>query len=102
MSEVDCTDDEMLQEYLDWDDGVRGKFAGMRPSHHMTVAIEVARLSDGRWCAGSAEFPDVKGFGADPKSSLRQAQARIADVVADRVARGEIPPTGLNFAIDYS
>lgn len=101
MSEVDCFDDEMLPEYLDWSNGVRGKYAGIRPPHHITVSIEVKQTSDGQWSAGSTEFPDAIGVSGDAKSALRKAEALIAAVVEDRSARGEIPPTGLNFSIDY-
>lgn len=101
MSEVDCFDDEMLPEYLDWGNAVRGKYAGMRPPHHITISIQVMPLADGRWLASSTDFPDARGFGEDAKSALRKVQALIAEVIEDRSARGELPPTGLNFAIDY-
>jgi predicted RNase H-like HicB family nuclease len=101
MSEVDCFDDDVRPEYLDWSNAVRGKYAGMRPSHQVTIAIEVAQLSDGRWGAHSAEFPDAIGFGEDAESALREGEALIEKVLEGRIARGEIPPTGLNFAIDY-
>jgi predicted RNase H-like HicB family nuclease len=101
MSEVDHLEDEMLPEYLDWSNAIRGKYAGRRPPDHITVLIEVRHMSDDQWCAGSRQFPGARGFGGDPKSALRQTEALIAEVIEDRTARGEIPPTGLNFAIDY-
>lgn len=101
MCEVDCFDDDLHPEYLDWSHAVRGKYAEMRPLHQLTIAIAVSQLVDGRWCASAADFPDAIGFGDDSKSALRQGEVRIAKVIGDRVERGEIPPTGLNFAIDY-
>lgn len=101
MSEVDQIDDDIRPEYLDWSNAVRGKYAGRRPSHQVTVNIEVVRLADEKWCARSAEFPDAIGYGPDPDSALDQGEDLIAEIIDARAERGEIPPTGLNFAIDY-
>ena len=101
MSEVDLSEDDIRPEYLNWSNAVRGKYAGRRPSHQITVNIEVVQLANDKWCARSAEFPDAIGCGPDADSALDQGEDLIAQIVEDRAARGEIPPTGLNFAIDY-
>lgn len=101
MNKVDQFEDDIRPEYLDWTDAVKGKYAGRRPSHQVTVNIEVIQLTENKWRARSAEFPDAIGHGPDADSALDQAEDLIAGIVDDRVARGEIPPTGLNFAIDY-
>lgn len=101
MSKVDRFDDDIRPEYLDWSNAVKGKYAGRRPLHQVIVNIEVTQLADGKWCARSAEFPDAIGYGPDSDSALDQGEDLIGEIVDDRVARGEIPPTGLNFAIDY-
>lgn len=101
MSKVEQFDDDIRPEYLDWGGAVRGKFAGRRPAHQITVSIEVMQLAADRWRARSAEFPDAIGYGPSADSALDQGEDLISQMVDDRVARGEIPPTGLNFAIDY-
>lgn len=101
MRELDCFAADLRPEYLDRSSAVRGKYSGMRPSQQLTIAIEVSQLVGGRWCASAADFPDAIGFGDDSKSARRQGEACIAEVIEGRVERGEIPPTGLNFAIDY-
>lgn len=101
MSKVDQIEDDICPEYLDWSDAVRGQFAGRRPANHVTVAIEVARLPDGRWCARAPEFPDAIGYGDDAESAVDRGEDRIAEIFDGRVERGELPPTALNFAIDY-
>lgn len=95
-------DDDLLPEYPDWQirGGVRGLFAGRRPLNHKTIEIKIVRLADGRWCARSAEFPDAAGYGEDTDGALDQAEDRISAIINDRVARGEMPPTGLSFAFD--
>lgn len=101
MSKVDYFDDDVRPEYLDWSNAVRGKYAGRRPAHKVTVNIEVKHLAADKWRARAAEFPDAIGYGPNADSALDQGEDLISQVVNDRVARGEIPPTGLNFAIDY-
>jgi predicted RNase H-like HicB family nuclease len=104
MNKVDCIDDDDLRpEYPDWQilGGVRGARFSRKLVDHLTVRIEVAQLPDGRWRARSSEFSDAFGHGADADSALNQCEDLISQIIDDRVARGEIPPTGLNFAIDY-
>lgn len=101
MSKVDRFDDEIRPEYEDWSDGVRGKYAGRRPPNHVTVAIEVIRMPDGRWRARAPEFPEAIGYGDDADTALDQSEERIGELFEGRVGRGEIPPTALNFSIDY-
>ena len=76
-------------------------YAGRRPPNHVTVAIEVIRMADGRWRALALEFPDATGYGDDAASALDQSEERIGEIFEGRFGRGEIPPTALNFAIDY-
>jgi hypothetical protein len=101
MSKVEQFDDDIRPEYLDWSGAVKGKFAGRRPAHQITVSIQVMQLAEDRWRARSAQFPDAIGYGPNADSALDQGEDLISQIIGDRVARGEIPPTGLNFAIDY-
>lgn len=88
-------------EYLDWSNAEKGKYAGRRPAHQVTVNIEVLQLAADKWRAQSAEFLDAIGYEQNADSALDQGEDLISQIMDDRVARGEIPPTGLNFAIDY-
>lgn len=101
MSKVDRFDEDIRPEYLDWSNAVKGKYAGRRPAHQVTVSIEVMQLAVDKWRARSAEFPDAIGYGPNADSALDQGEDLISQIIGDRVARGEIPPTGLSFAIDY-
>lgn len=101
MSRVEPINDDIRPEYLDWSDAVSGKYAARRPAHHVTVAIEVTQLPDGRWCARAPEFPEAIGYGGGADSALDAGEDRVAELFDGRIERGEIPPTGLNFAIDY-
>ncbi|MDQ2990992.1 MAG: hypothetical protein M3R60_18035 [Pseudomonadota bacterium] len=104
MNKVDCIDDDDLRpEYPGWQiqGGVRGARLSRKLVSQLTVRIEVAQLPDGRWRARSAEFANAVGYGDDADRALDQGEDRIAKLINDRVARGEIPPTGLSFSIDY-
>jgi predicted RNase H-like HicB family nuclease len=93
--------DELRPEYTknDFVGGVRAKYAGRMPRHRLTLSLECSEQADGRWLARIANLPGVAAYGDSPESAVVSVEALAAAALAARVQRGEIPPTGLCFAI---
>ncbi len=57
----------------------------------MDVMIEVDREEDGRWIAEAVELPGVMCYGQTPEEAISSAESLAIEVIADRIAHGEMP-----------
>lgn len=67
----------------------------------MKLTIELNREEDGRWIAEAIELPGVMCYGQTRAEAIRNAERLAIEVIADRLAHGEIPSSALcvSFAI---
>lgn len=104
MNEADQDDtDDLRPEYAEADlvEGVRGKYAPRIPARRMTLSLECGEQADGRWLARIVNFDDLSAHGESREKAIDRVEALAAATIAARVQRGEMPPTGLNFAITF-
>ena len=102
MKQSDQTDhDELRPEYgaADFAGAVRGKYAGKRPDHRMTLSIECWQQGDGRWQARVAQLPAATDCADSREDAIGSVEQLAVAAMAERVGRGESAPVGLNFAI---
>ena len=62
----------------------------------MHLSIELDREDDGRWIAEALELPGVMTYGQTREEAISNTERLAIEVIADRVAHGELPPTALN------
>lgn len=67
----------------------------IRYSANMTVNIETDREDDGRWIAEAIELPGVLCYGNSADEAISNAELLAIEVIADRVAHGEMVPSAL-------
>lgn len=93
--------DDLRPEYTDADlvGGVRGKYAPRAPVERLTLSLECIEQGDGRWLAHLKEFSELSALGDSWDNAVDRVQTLAETLIAVRVERGEMPPTGLNFAI---
>ena len=67
----------------------------------MHLIIELDREEDGRWIAEAAGLPGVMCYGQTREEAISNAERLAIEVIADRIAHGELPPSSLavSFAI---
>lgn len=102
MSRADQHDqDELRPEYTSADlvAGVRGKYAPRMQVQRLTLSLQSSEQEDGRWLARIDQFPDLHAYGDSCDEAIDRVEALAETAIAARVLRGELPPTGLNFAI---
>ncbi len=65
------------------------------------LTIELEREEDGRWIAEVLELPGVVRYGASREEAISQVQRDAIDVIADRIAHGELDSSalGVSFTI---
>ncbi|MEJ7806695.1 MAG: type II toxin-antitoxin system HicB family antitoxin [Telluria sp.] len=63
----------------------------------MTLTMECAQESDGRWLADVPELPGVMAYGASANDATAKAQVLALRVIGERVEHGESLP--LSFSI---
>ena len=61
----------------------------------MRLVIELEREVDGRWIADIPEL-NVLLYGATREEAVQKAQDAARDIIADRIAHGELPPQAAN------
>ncbi|MGA3025662.1 MAG: type II toxin-antitoxin system HicB family antitoxin [Bryobacteraceae bacterium] len=61
-------------------------------------SIELDREDDGRWIAEIPELPGVMAYGAKREEAIGAVQRLAVEVVADRIAHGELPDASFNLA----
>jgi predicted RNase H-like HicB family nuclease len=102
MNQADGTDqDELRPEYTaaDFAEAIRGKYAGPSRVGRVTLSLECEHQADGRWLAKIAALPGAIAFGDSHDSAVEQVERLAVATLAERVARGDMAPAGLNFAI---
>jgi len=68
----------------------------------VNLTIELDREDDGRWIAEALELPGVLCYGSSREESIRNAERLAIDVIADRIAAGELPSSALNISFAVS
>jgi predicted RNase H-like HicB family nuclease len=62
------------------------------------VTIDLDREEDGRWIAEALELPGVMSYGTSRDEAISNAERLSIEVIADRIAHGELPSSALNVA----
>ena len=57
----------------------------------MRLTIDLDREEDGRWIAEVLELPGVMVYGSTRDEAIEAVERLAVEVVADRVAHGELP-----------
>ena len=67
----------------------------------MNLTIELDREEEGRWIAEALELPGVMCYGSTRDEAISNAERLAIEVIADRIAHGELPSSslGVSFAI---
>jgi predicted RNase H-like HicB family nuclease len=68
----------------------------VRYTEDVNLSIELDREDDGRWIAEALELPGVMTYGQTREEAISNAEKLAIDVIADRVAHGELQPSALN------
>ena len=65
------------------------------------LTIELDREEDGRWIAETIELPGVMSYGHTRDEAISNAERLAIEVIADRIAHGELPSSslGVSFTI---
>ena len=66
----------------------------------MKLTIELDREVDGRWIAEALELPGVLCYGQTREAAISKAEQLAIEVIADRIAHGDLPSTAL--AVSFS
>lgn len=61
----------------------------------MNVTIELDREEDGRWIAEALQLPGVMCYGQTRDEAISNAERLAIEVIADRIAHGELPSSSL-------
>jgi predicted RNase H-like HicB family nuclease len=67
----------------------------------VNLTIDLDREDDGRWIAEALELPGVMCYGQTRNEAISNVERLAIDVIADRIAHGELPSSalGVSFAI---
>jgi predicted RNase H-like HicB family nuclease len=71
--------------------------AVLRRAYHegVKLTIELDREEDGRWIAETIELPGVMCYGHTRDGAISNAERLAIEVIADRIAHGELPSSAL-------
>ena len=61
----------------------------------MKLTIDLDREEDGRWIAEAIELPGVMCYGQTQAEASSNAERLAIEVIAERIAHGEIPSSAL-------
>ena len=61
----------------------------------MQLTIELDREEDARWIAEALELPGVMCYGKSRDEAISNTERLAIEVIADRIAHGELPSTAL-------
>lgn len=64
----------------------------------MNVTIDLDREEDGRWIAEAVELPGVLCYGQSREDAISNVERLAIEVIADRIAHGELPPSALGIS----
>ena len=67
----------------------------------MKLTIELDREVDGRWIAEALEVPGVMCYGATRDEAISNTERLAIEVIADRIAHGELPSSALGIAFTF-
>jgi predicted RNase H-like HicB family nuclease len=59
------------------------------------LTIELDHEEDGRWIADALELPGVMRYSQTREETISKVELLAIEVIADRVAHGELPPSAL-------
>jgi predicted RNase H-like HicB family nuclease len=62
----------------------------------MNLKIELDQEEDGRWIADAVGLPGVLCYGQTREEAIQNTERLAIDVIADRIAHGELPPAAQN------
>ena len=62
----------------------------------MNLTIELDREEDGRWIAEAVELPGVMCYGQSRDEAISNAERLAIEVIADRIANGELSSSALS------
>jgi predicted RNase H-like HicB family nuclease len=62
----------------------------------VNLTIDPDREEDGRWIAEALELPGVMCYGRSRNEAIANAERLVIEVIADRIAHGELPPSALS------
>jgi predicted RNase H-like HicB family nuclease len=67
----------------------------------VNLTIELDREEDGRWIAEALELPGVMCYGQTRDEAVSNAERLAIEIIADRIAHGELPSAslGISFTI---
>lgn len=68
----------------------------------VTVTIDLEREDDGRWIAEALELPGVMCYGQTREEAICNTERLAIEVLADRIAHGELPPSALGISFTIS
>ena len=61
----------------------------------MNLTIELDREEDGCWIVEALELPGVMCYGSWPEEAIGNTERLAIEVIADRIAHGELPSSAL-------
>jgi predicted RNase H-like HicB family nuclease len=59
------------------------------------LSIDLDREEDSRWIAEALELPGVMCYGQTREEAISNTERLAIEVIADRIAHGELPPSAL-------
>ncbi len=62
------------------------------------LTIDLDREDDGRWIAEALELPGVMSYGNTRDEAISNVERLAIEVIADRIAHGELPSSALGVA----
>jgi predicted RNase H-like HicB family nuclease len=62
----------------------------------VNLTIEMNREEDGRWIAEAVELPGVMCYGQSREEAISNAERLAIEIIADRIAHGELPSSALS------
>jgi len=84
-------------------DIISNRWDGTHGSYHegVNLTIDLDREEDGRWIAEALELPGVMCYGQTRDEAISNAERLAIEVIADRIAHGELPSSalGVSFTI---
>jgi predicted RNase H-like HicB family nuclease len=78
--------------------GQRGQTTFLSRSSPPFETIELDREEDGRWIAEALELPGVMCYGQTSEEAISNAERLAIEVIADRIAHGELSSSALGVA----
>jgi predicted RNase H-like HicB family nuclease len=81
--------------------GLNGRRSLAEYDEGVNLTIELDREDDGRWIAEALELPGVLCYGQTRDEAIGNAERLAIEVIADRIAHGELPSSalGVSFSI---